>query len=272
MRVDKPIGTLLLLWPTLTALIIAGDGNIEAYLLIVFCLGTFFMRSAGCVINDYLDQNFDKKVSRTIERPLASGKVTNFEALSLFIFLITISSLLLSFLNFLSFLIALVFVILAILYPLAKRVMKMPQIFLGIVFSGGIPLAFSATLNDLPYSAFILMLANFCWIFSYDTAYAMTDREDDQLLNIGNSALYLKGKEKLIIFIGSLINLLLLFFLGLGENINSYFYIFFLLNGLFLVYSINIIDEKDKHSFFIFFKKNNYIGLLIFISFYIGLI
>ena len=116
------------------------------------------------------------------------------------------------------------------------------------------------------------MLANFCWIFSYDTAYPMADREDDQLLNIGNSALYLKGKEKLIIFFGSLINILLLFFLGLGENINSYFYIFFLLNGLFLVYSINIIEEKDEHSFFIFFKKNNYIGLLIFISFYIGLI
>ena len=284
MRADRPIGTFLLLWPTLTALTIAGNGKIEIYLLIVFCIGAFLMRSAGCVINDYFDQDIDKKVFRTSTRPLATGKVNNFEALSLFIFLLSLSALLLVFLNFLSFLVATSLAILVALYPLAKRIMKIPQIVLGIVFSGGIPMAFSASINEIPLNAFILMLANFCWILSYDTAYAMTDRDDDQLLNIGNSAIFFKGNEKLIIWIGSLINFffdtsdrvkLINFFLilmiGLNENINLYFYIFSILNGFFLIYSISMIRLENPDTFFDFFKKNNYIGVLIFISFYVGL-
>ena len=177
MRADRPIGTFLLLWPTLTALTIAGNGKIEIYLLIVFCIGAFLMRSAGCVINDYFDQDIDKKVFRTSTRPLATGKVNNFEALSLFVFLLSLSALLLIFLNLLSFLVATSLAILVSFYPLAKRIMKIPQIVLGIVFSGGIPMAFSASINEIPLIAFILMLANFCWILSYDTAYAMTDRD-----------------------------------------------------------------------------------------------
>ena len=271
MRADRPIGTFLLLWPTLTALTIAGNGKIEIYLLIVFCIGAFLMRSAGCVINDYFDQDIDKKVFRTSTRPLATGKVNNFEALSLFIFLLSLSALLLVFLNFLSFLVATSLAILVALYPLAKRIMKIPQIVLGIVFSGGIPMAFSASINEIPLIAFILMLANFCWILSYDTAYAMTDRDDDQLLNIGNSAIFFKGNEKLIIWIGSLINFFLILVIGLNENINLYFYIFSILNGFFLIYSISMIDLENPDTFFDFFKKNNYIGVLIFISFYIGL-
>ena len=115
------------------------------------------------------------------------------------------------------------------------------------------------------------MLANFCWILSYDTAYAMTDRDDDQLLNIGNSAIFFKGNEKLIIWLGSLINFFLILMIGFSENINLYFYIFSIINGLFLIYSINMIDEKNPNTFFDFFKKNNYVGVLIFISFYMGL-
>jgi 4-hydroxybenzoate polyprenyltransferase len=271
MRADRPVGTFLLLWPTLTALIIAGKGNVETHLLIIFCLGTFLMRSAGCVINDYFDQDFDRKVLRTSKRPLASGIVSNSEALTIFGILIFLSLILLTFLNFLSFIIAFAFSVLVILYPLAKRVIKIPQIILGIVFSGGIPLAFAASLNDLPANVFVLMLANFFWILSYDTAYAMTDREDDQLLKLGNSAILIKGKEKLIIFFGSMINLFLIFFVGISENINSYFYIISVINGCFLIYSIIIIDRENVNSFFNFFKKNNYIGALIFFSFYIGL-
>ena len=149
--------------------------------------------------------------------------------------------------------------------------MKIPQIVLGIVFSGGIPMAFSASINEIPLNAFILMLANFCWILSYDTAYAMTDRDDDQLLNIGNSAIFFRGNEKLIIWIGSLINFFLILVIGLNENINLYFYIFSILNGFFLIYSISMIDLENPDTFFDFFKKNNYIGVLIFFSFYVGL-
>ena len=271
MRADRPIGTFLLLWPTLTALTIAGNGEIEIYLLIVFCIGAFLMRSAGCVINDYFDQDIDKKVFRTSTRPLATGKVNNFEALSLFVFLLSLSALLLIFLNLLSFLVATSLAILVALYPLAKRIMKIPQIVLGIVFSGGIPMAFSASINEIPLIAFILMLANFCWILSYDTAYAMTDRDDDQLLNIGNSAIFFKGNEKLIICIGSLINFFLILMIGLNENINLYFYIFSILNGFFLIYSISMIDLENPDTFFDFFKKNNYIGVLIFFYFYVGI-
>ena len=215
MRADRPIGTFLLLWPTLTALTIAGSGKIEIHLLIIFCIGTFLMRSAGCVINDYFDQDIDKKVYRTHKRPMAAGSVSNFEALFLFTFLLSLSALLLIFLNLLSFLIASSLLILVIFYPLAKRIMNIPQIVLGIVFSGGILMAFSASINEIPLIAFVLMFANFCWILSYDTAYAMTDRDDDQLLNIGNSAIFFKGNEKLIIWIGSLIN----FFLPLKLSI-----------------------------------------------------
>ncbi len=271
MRADRPIGTFLLLWPTLTALTIAGNGKIENYLLIVFCTGAFLMRSAGCVINDYFDQDIDKKVFRTSTRPLATGKVNNFEALSLFIFLLSLSALLLVFLNLLSLLVATSLAILVAFYPLAKRIMKIPQIVLGIVFSGGIPMAFSASINEIPFIAFILMLANFCWILSYDTAYAMTDRDDDQLLNIGNSAIFFKGNEKLMVCLGSLINFFLILIIGLNENINLYFYIFSVINGFLLIYSINMIDEENPDTFFDFFKKNNYVGILIFMSFYIGL-
>ena len=132
-------------------------------------------------------------------------------------------------------------------------------------------MAFSASINEIPLIAFILMLANFCWILSYDTAYAMTDRDDDQLLNIGNSAIFFKGNEKLIIWIGSLINFFLILVIGLNENINLYFYIFSILNGFFLIYSISMINLENPDTFFDFFKKNNYIGVLIFISFYVGL-
>jgi len=271
MRADRPIGTFLLLWPTLTALTIAGNGKIEIHLLIIFCIGTFLMRSAGCVINDYFDQDIDRKVYRTNKRPLATGSVSNFEALFLFTFLLSLSALLLIFLNLLSFLIASSLLILVIFYPLAKRIMNVPQIVLGIVFSGGILMAFSASINEIPLIAFVLMFANFCWIFSYDTAYAMTDRDDDKFLNIGNSSNFFKGNEKLVIWLGSLINFFLIFVTGLNENINSYFYIFSIINGFFLIYSINMIDRNKTGTFFSFFKKNNYIGALIFISFFAGL-
>ena len=271
MRADRPIGTFLLLWPTLTALTIAGSGKIEIHLLIIFCIGTFLMRSAGCVINDYFDQDIDRKVYRTNKRPLATGSVSNFEALFLFTFLLSLSALLLIFLNLLSFLIASSLLILVIFYPLAKRIMNIPQIVLGIVFSGGILMAFSASINEIPLIAFVLMFANFCWIFSYDTAYAMTDRDDDKFLNIGNSSNFFKGNEKLVIWLGSLINFFLIFVTGLNENINSYFYIFSIINGFFLIYSINMIEKNKTDTFFNFFKKNNYIGALIFISFFAGL-
>lgn len=270
-RLDRPIGTFLLLWPTLIALLFAGDGLIKTDLLIIFCLGTLFMRSAGCVINDYFDQDFDKRVLRTSMRPIAAGLVSNKEALVLFILLIFMSFLLLLFLNEKSLQIASCLILIVILYPLAKRFFKVPQFILGLAFSGGIPMAYAATLNELPASSFLLFIGNYLWVIAYDTSYAMTDKRDDLSIGIGSSAIYFQGKEKIIIRLGSLSFMLIVFLLGLEEEINFFFYIGFFITSLYVIYLFNSTDFKKEDSCLKFFKRNNWIGVLLFLTLITGL-
>ena len=159
MRLDKPIGTLLLLWPTLIALLVASSGDVNLRLFVIFSLGALVMRSAGCVINDLIDKDIDAKVQRTVSRPIAAGKVSSKEALLLTFFLISLALVLLSQLNVLSLYISLVFMFLIVLYPFSKRFLNLPQLILGITFSGGIPIAFAATLNSVTIECLVLMLS-----------------------------------------------------------------------------------------------------------------
>ncbi len=190
MRLDKPIGILLLLWPTLWAVWIAGDGRPDWALVGVFVLGTVLMRSAGCVINDYADRDFDPHVERTKARPLAAGTVTTREAIALFAFLVALSFLLvLPLLTPLLLGLAVAALFLAASYPFTKRFFAIPQAYLGVAFGFGIPMAFAATLGRVPETAWWLLLANVFWAVAYDTEYALVDRDDDIKIGIKTSAL-----------------------------------------------------------------------------------
>ena len=189
MRMDRPIGTLLLLWPTYWGLWLAARGTPSLGLFLIFTTGTWLMRSAGCVINDYFDRDFDRQVARTCQRPLATGLITSRAALRLFVILCLLAAVLLPFLNWLTIWLAGGAVLITVTYPLFKRFTHLPQAYLGIAFSFGIPMAFAATLGRVPALAWWLMLANACWVVAYDTAYAMADRPDDLKAGIKSTAI-----------------------------------------------------------------------------------
>lgn len=188
MRVDKPIGTLLLLWPTYWALWLASDGIPDLAILAAFTIGTFLMRSAGCVINDFADRDFDGAVERTKNRPFAQGRVGKKEALLLTAFLCLLAALCLIPLNHLTWLMSLPALFLALTYPFTKRFFPIPQFYLGLAFSFGIPMAFAAVVGNVPFEAWILFAANALWTLAYDTVYAMADKEDDLKIGIKTSA------------------------------------------------------------------------------------
>ena len=179
MRADKPIGTLLLLWPTYWALWLASDGIPDLAVLVAFTIGTFLMRSAGCVINDFADRDFDGAVERTKNRPFAQGRVKKKEALLLTAFLCLLAALCLIPLNHLTWLMSLPALFLALTYPFTKRFFPIPQLYLGLAFSFGIPMAFAAVVGNVPFEAWILFAANVFWTIAYDTVYALADKEDD---------------------------------------------------------------------------------------------
>ena len=188
MRADKPIGTLLLLWPTYWALWLASDGIPDWTVLAAFTIGTFLMRSAGCVINDFADRDFDGAVERTKNRPFAQGRVGKKEALLLTAFLCLLAALCLIPLNHLTWLMSLPALFLALTYPFTKRFFPIPQFYLGLAFSFGIPMAFAAVVGNVPFEAWILFAANALWTLAYDTVYAMADKEDDLKIGIKTSA------------------------------------------------------------------------------------
>ena len=187
MRADKPIGTVLLLWPTLTAFFILTNGNPDFVLVVLFIIGTFLMRSAGCVINDYFDKDFDGKVDRTKDRPIVTGEVSPKEALILFAVLVLSSTSLLLWMNPFTFYIAVIGFALATIYPLSKRFFSVPQVFLGLAFSWGIMMVSAAELNEINTTSLLLFGSCFFWIIAYDTAYALCDKDDDLNLGINSS-------------------------------------------------------------------------------------
>jgi len=188
-RLDKPIGSLLLLWPTLCALWLASNGHPDPLLVVIFSIGTVLMRSAGCAINDFADRDFDRHVKRTAERPLTSGQISAREALSIAVVLALISYALILPLNALTQQLSVLAVVVAGTYPYFKRFFALPQAYLGIAFGFGIPMAYAAVQNTVPLEAWLLLVANVFWALAYDTEYAMVDRDDDLLIGIRTSAI-----------------------------------------------------------------------------------
>lgn len=270
MRVEKPIGSYLLMWPTLWGIWIASEGMPSTKILIIFMLGVFIMRSAGCVINDIADRDIDKFVERTKDRPLTSGKVTTKEAISLLILLVVIAGILALFLSYKTILLSIPALLIALSYPFMKRIHSLPQAHLGVAFAFGIPMAFMEIQGSLPTSAYLLFFANICWTLIYDTEYAMSDREDDKSINIKSSALLFEswlGEKDYYINIGlQVLMITLLLIITLIENLAPYFLFSLLIVINLFYYQIILIKDHDRMRCFKAFLHNNWVGFVLFLG------
>lgn len=266
MRIDRPVGTLLLLWPTLAALWMAADGLPPLMLIAVFAAGTFLMRAAGCVINDYADRDLDGHVERTEARPLATGAVSANEALLLFGLLALAASLLLAFLDETTRYFAIGGVAIAVLYPFMKRVTYLPQVVLGAAFSWGIPMAFSAVNGSIGEPAWLYFTASVLWIVAYDTWYAMVDRDDDLKVGIKSTAILFGNADRFII--GCLQGLAWIALLRLGMSLDYgivYNAGLVVIGGLF-AYQQRLTRKRDRTSCFKAFKHNIWVGFTLFVA------
>ncbi|MFZ1874111.1 MAG: 4-hydroxybenzoate octaprenyltransferase [Chania sp.] len=266
MRIDKPIGTLLLLWPTLWALWLAGQGIPSLPVLLVFVLGVFLMRAAGCVVNDYADRAFDGHVKRTAGRPLPSGRVSEKEAKILFVALVLISFALVLTLNAMTIWLSLAALALAWVYPFMKRVTNLPQVVLGAAFGWSIPMAYAAVSESLPLSCWLLFLANICWTVAYDTLYAMVDRDDDVKIGIKSTAVLFGRHDKLIVGLLQFATLLLMLWVGYLMQLGGAYYWSLLLAGALFIHQQKQIANRDRDACFTAFLNNNYVGIVLFIG------
>ena len=263
-RFDKPIGTLLLLWPTLWALWIAADGMPDWDLLIIFTLGTFLMRSAGCVINDLADRHWDGDVGRTSQRPLVTGAVSATEARLLFIGLLAAAFVLVLFTNPLTVKLSFIAVALASTYPFMKRYTNLPQVVLGAAFSWSIPMAFAAQTGELPANLWLLYLANLLWTMAYDTKYAMVDREDDLTVGIKSTAILFGQHDRLIIGLLQTTFLILMVIAGDRFSLHMPYYAALVGAATLCVYHQYLIRERERDACFKAFLHNNWVGAVIF--------
>ena len=264
MRMDKPIGTFLLLWPTLWALWLASAGHPDWTVVAIFTLGTFLMRSAGCVINDIADRNFDGHVERTHLRPLVSGEVSVKEALTLAAGLSLLAFGLVLTLNGLTILLSLPALLLAITYPYTKRFFAFPQAYLGIAFGFGIPMAFAAVQSAVPSEAWLMLLANVCWSLAYDTEYAMVDRKDDLRIGIRSTAITFGRLDVAWIMGFYMLMLALMGYVGHVLNL-AWPYYFGLMSALGVVfYHYQLIKNREEAKCFKAFLHNNWLGAILF--------
>ncbi|MDE0310307.1 MAG: 4-hydroxybenzoate octaprenyltransferase [Acidiferrobacterales bacterium] len=264
MRVDKPIGSLLLLWPTLWAAWIAGDGSPEPHIVLILVIGVFVMRSCGCVINDFADRDFDPHVERTQDRPLATGEVSVRQAMYLVALLTLISLVLVLFLNTLSILLAAAGLFLAASYPFLKRFTNLPQFYLGIAFGWGIPIAFAAHLDAVPLSGWLLLAANVAWAGAYDTFYAMVDRDDDMRIGVKSLAVLSGRRDRLTIGICQLLTLLILGLVGYIEQLDWYYYLGLSGASAVAVWHQYSCRANDRARFFAAFVGNGWFGAMVF--------
>lgn len=266
MRLDKPIGTLLLLWPTLSAFFILKSGSPTFELVLIFCVGTFLMRSAGCVINDYFDKDFDGKVERTQSRPLVTGEVKPEEALLLFFTLISLSGFLLTWTNQLTILVALIGFFITCFYPLTKRFFPIPQIFLGLAFSWGVIMVSAAELGKISFLSLLIFLACFFWILAYDSAYAMSDKDDDLSIGLNSSAITFGKHTQKAILIFHFLSLSLWSACAYLAKLSIIFYLSIFICLIMVYFQFVLIKDADRKMCFLAFKRNNLIGMTIFLG------
>lgn len=265
-RIDRPIGTLLLLWPCLMALMLAAGGMPDIKVLIIFIIGVVLMRACGCIINDYADRDLDAFVERTKARPLASGEISTKEALILFAVLGLLSFGLVLLLHGLVVKLSIVGIILTIMYPFMKRITNMPQMFLGIVWSWSIPMAYAAQTGEVPAEAWWLFAANWCWTVAYDTMYAMVDRDDDLKVGIKSTAILFGKYDRQIIGLFQLAALGCFFAAGLSADRGLWYCLGLLAFIGFGVYQQRLIFGRERAPCFKAFLNNNWAGLVLFIT------
>ncbi len=265
-RFDKPIGTLLLLWPTLWALWIAAEGVPELWTLTVFVLGVFLMRSAGCIVNDIADKDFDAHVKRTKQRPLAQGNISVKGALLFFILLIGIAFALVLTLNSLTIKLSFIAVALAAMYPFMKRYTYFPQMILGAAFAWSIPMGFAAVTNDVPLISWVIYAATLLWVLAYDTLYGMVDREDDIKLGLKSTAILFGDADLIIVSFIQGLFLIGMFLLARQLEFSWYYYCGWLVALALIIFQMFKCKSRNPEEYFRAFLNNNYVGMAIFLG------
>ncbi len=263
-RLDKPIGILLLLWPTLIALWIAAEGWPDPLVLFVFVMGVILMRSAGCAINDYADRHIDKKVERTKQRPLTSGKITEKETLAVFITLSLTAFALVLLMNELTIWMSIGGIILAVSYPFMKRYHYLPQVHLGAAFGWSAPMAYTAQANEITTIAWLIFLATILWATVYDTMYAMVDYDDDIKIGVKSTAILFGNQDKLIIGIIQLLLIFNLLLIGHRADLSGFYYLGVTAASVFAAYQQYLIRDRRRELCFQAFLNNNWFGLVLF--------
>ncbi len=263
-RLDKPIGILLLLWPTLIALWIAAGGWPDPMVLFVFVIGVILMRSAGCAINDYADRDIDGKVKRTTQRPLASGKITEKETLAVFATLSILAFSLVLLMNTLTIIMSLIGVLLAVSYPFMKRYHYLPQVHLGAAFGWSAPMAYAAQANEVTIITWLIFLATILWATAYDTMYAMVDYDDDIKIGVKSTAILFGNQDKLIIGAIQVLLILNLLLIGHRAELSGFYYLGVAAATVFAVYQQYLIKDRKRELCFQAFLNNNYFGMAIF--------
>ncbi len=270
MRLDKPIGIFLLVWPTVWALWLAGAGKPPLGIVLIFILGVILMRSAGCVVNDMVDRKVDGYVARTRHRPLVTGTVSTQAAMILFVSIMLCAFLLVLLLNKLTIFLAFGAAILAIIYPFLKRFTHLPQVGLGFTFSWGVPMAFAAVTNSVPLFSWVIFFAAVIWSIIYDTLYAMVDREDDIKIGIKSTAILFGKADKGIIGLLQIIFLALLLLIGFFYQLNKLYYTGIVGTVVLFIYQQVLIRKRSPDNCFKAFLNNHWVGCVIYIGIVLG--
>jgi 4-hydroxybenzoate polyprenyltransferase len=264
MRLDRPIGSLLLLWPALWALWLAGEGHPRPLVVVVFVAGVVLMRSAGCVINDYADRHVDPHVARTRQRPLAAGRVTSREALTLFVVLCLLAFALVLLMNRLTVMLSVGAAVLAIIYPFMKRYTHLPQVVLGMAFGWAVPMAFAAQTGRVPPVAWLLFIATVLWDTAYDTMYAMVDRPDDLRIGVKSTAILFGEADRHLIALIQVLFFVVMIMIGRQLQLGGFYYAGLVAAMALAVYQLTLIRRRDPAECFKAFLNNNWFGMVIF--------
>ena len=272
MRLDKPIGSLLLLWPTYWALFLSADGWPDLDILFIFTSGVFIMRTAGCVINDFADRKIDKHIVRTQQRPLATGEISSNSALVLFGLLLLIALGLVLQTNILTIKLSLIAVLLATLYPFTKRWTNLPQLVLGAAFGMSVPMAFSAQTGVVPLTAWLVFIATLVWTLIYDTFYAMADRDEDLKIGVKSTAILFAKYDQIIITLLQILLIIVLILIGNVFDLGLIYDFSLVIIAFFMIYHQFLLKKRQKEEYFKAFLNNNFIGMTAFLGIFLSVI